>query len=67
MKIEYELTPTQIKKLADWFETRPNAEHIGTIGCRYTYCITPSSIGNLISVVDNTTDEELNLTEYELL
>ena len=67
MKIEYELTPTQVKKLASWFKTRPDAELIGTIGCRYTYKITPTSIGPLISIVDNLTKEELDLVEYELL
>lgn len=36
--------------------------YCGAIGGRYTYKFTPTSLGNIVKVIDNYTKEELDLT-----
>lgn len=61
---KFELTEDQIKKFEKWQEKRKSM-YTGTIGGRYTFEFTPTSIGIAVVAVDNLTRTKLNLTDYE--
>lgn len=60
----FNITDQQAEKLKEWFDARPE-RYGGAIGGRFTYSITPTSIGIIYKVKDNATGEEIDLTEYE--
>jgi hypothetical protein len=62
--MNFTLTSDQIKKLEEWMDTLPVVP-TGSIGGRFTYRFTPHSIGLGVSVYDEATKEELDLTDYE--
>lgn len=58
------LTEAQYLKYREWMDSRPvKAE--GATGGRITYQITPTTLGTVIKVIDNCTQDSLDLTEYE--
>ena len=46
-------------------ECRKDNRYEGTVGGRFTYKITPTTLGMVIKVVDGMTKKELDVTEYE--
>lgn len=60
----FELTPEQHAKLANWASRFP-LKLTGANGGRFTYCFTPTSIGLVVKVIDNCTQEQVDLTKYD--
>lgn len=58
------LTEAQEKKLAEWIEANDPNAYAGASGGRYSYILTPTSIGLCVSVRDNLKKIEINLTDY---
>jgi hypothetical protein len=58
------LTDHQEQIANNWIETR-NKEDCGPIGGRWSYRFTPTAVGDCVSVVDNATGDELDLTDYD--
>jgi hypothetical protein len=63
MNITIELSEEQQSRLLQWQSSHAE-KYTGALGGRYTFKVTPTSIGNLIKVSDIVTHEELDLTEY---
>lgn len=61
----FKLTEKQKQKLSDWIKNNDPDKYCGAIGGRLTYSFTPTSIGIAVSVRDNITQLEIDLTEYE--
>ncbi len=57
------LNEEQVKKLEKWQNENKNVENLSPIADRYTFVITPTSIGTVIIVKDNITGQSLDLTE----
>lgn len=57
----FSLTLKQQKIVDAWMDSLPDA-YTGAVGGRFTYSWTPTSIGDLISVKDAITGQELDLT-----
>jgi len=58
------LDDTQLNKLAEWQENHTPI-YVGAIGGMYTFSFTPTGIGVIIEVKNNTTGESINLTDYD--
>ncbi len=58
------INSTQNKKINEWMSTHKNA-YEGAIGGRYTFCFTPTSLGEVIVVKDSVTNTEIDVSEYE--
>ncbi len=59
------LQPSEIKKLEEFFNNRPNPEaYTGAIGGRYTYSMTPTTLGCVYIVRDNLLKEDCDITDY---
>lgn len=61
----FKLTKQQKQKLSDWMEKNTPDKYCGAIGGRWTYSFTPTTLGIAVSVRDNLTKLEIDLTEYE--
>lgn len=61
----FKLRPEQEEKLVKWKEARKEV-YTGVSGGRYTYVFTPTSLGCIVSVLDNVTNDKLDLTDYDL-
>ncbi len=60
----FEVSKADSKKIEAWIE-KQGPRTIGTIGGRYSYCFTPTSLGVVFKVLDALTGAELDLTDYE--
>ena len=60
----FTLTQEQLKAADKWQESQPKIDG-GAIGGRWTYVITPTSIGLIVTLIDNATQAEIDLTEYD--
>ncbi len=58
------LTKEQDLKLSDWKSQHKNANE-GTIGGRYSYEFTPTSLGCIEICKDAITKTQIDLTDYE--
>jgi hypothetical protein len=58
----FRLTPEQAAKLAAWKKTLP-PEPPTAIGGAFTYCLTPTSLGDILKV-QYYDGNEIDLTEY---
>ena len=62
--MKFELDPEEIKKLNNWLKTKDLKKYSGTIGGRFTYCFTPTSLGIVVKVKDGIDEDEIDLTDY---
>ena len=60
----FSLTEEQKIKLDEWKSQQVEKDKVGTIGDRYTYSFTPTSLGIIVIVKDNVTNSEINLTDF---
>jgi len=53
-------------KANDWInkQLKEKPKEVGAIGGRFTYSFTPTNLGTIISINDNSTHESLDLTDY---
>jgi hypothetical protein len=63
---KFELTESEQKKLDKWMKKKNLNLYEGTIGGRFTYSFTPTSIGTIVVVKDAMEQkDEINLTDYD--
>ena len=62
-KEAFELTEDQLKMIDKWIKSNP-APLTGAIGGRYTYSFTPTTLGVVTTVRNNSTGKELDVTNY---
>jgi hypothetical protein len=62
----FELSAEQERIANEWIDKR-NREAHGPIGGRWSYRFCPTSIGVCVSLVDNASGDELDLTDYDTL
>ena len=60
----FSLTEEQKIKLDEWKSQQAEEDKVGTIGDRYTYSFTPTSLGIIVIIKDNVTNSEINLTDF---
>lgn len=64
---EYETTKTKWRELEDWkTQHTPPLEDWPTMGELFTYEITPTSMGTIVTVRDNKTKDDFQLTDWGL-
>ena len=62
----FELDDDQIKKFEEWGEKMEKINpFMPTTGERWTFCFTPTGLGTIVKVVDEVTNETLDLTQWE--
>jgi hypothetical protein len=66
MKISYEFTDAEISKLTDWLAAQNIDNELSPINGQITFCITETSIGTAITVRNNLTKEEYDITDYSV-
>lgn len=62
--ISFEITSEQFEKLRAWKNDLPKKK-FGAIDFGYTYCFTPTGIGESL-VVTRSDGYEINLTDYDM-
>ena len=63
---KFELDDTQIKKFEKWKKKQKKKDpSLPTAGERWTFCFTPSGLGLIVSVIDQTTKKEKDLTDWD--
>lgn len=65
MLLQFELTKEQTEQFEKWKNENEPDLYAGLIGGRYTYELTPTSVGDTLVVKDNLKNIEINLTDYE--
>lgn len=60
----FELTAKEQDKLNIWMATKDLLIYTGTIGGRFTYQFTPTSLGVIVKVLDGLDKTEIDLTDY---
>ena len=60
----FRLNDEQLKVLFEWQE-KHHRRYLGAIGGTYTFSFTPTTLGTVIVVKNNSNGEEIDLTEYE--
>lgn len=63
---KFELDDTQIKKFEKWKKKQTKKDSsLPTAGERWTFCFTPSGLGLIVSVIDQVTKKEKDLTDWD--
>ena len=60
----FRLNDNQLKILFDW-QKKHQRRYLGACGAAYTFSFTPTTLGTVIVVKNNSNGEEIDLTEYE--
>lgn len=68
MSIAFKMSKTEETKAKAWEEiqTAKNNKQTTTIGGRFSYTFTPTSVGVAVVVRDNLLNESLDVTDYDL-
>lgn len=55
-----------LERVKSWVKNQKDkySDKTGTIGDRFSYRFTPTSLGTIISVIDSLTNEEIDITDY---
>ena len=64
VSISFDMTKDQVDKLEEWKRGLPK-KRFGAIDYGYTYCITPTGLGNTL-IVKRADGFEINLTDYDM-
>jgi hypothetical protein len=63
---KFELDDTQIKKFEKWKKKQMKKDpSLPMAGERWTFCFTPSGFGLIVSVIDQATKKEKDLTDWD--
>ena len=62
--MKFELNEVEIKRFNEW-SSKHEEVYEGTIGGRYTFSFTRTSLGDAVVVTDSFTKEEKNITDYD--
>jgi hypothetical protein len=60
----FELNEEQKEKLNTWIRSKA-VVYEGAIGGRYSFCFTPNSLGQVVTVTDIIKKDTLDLTDYD--
>ena len=64
--VMFEISESQIDKFEKWKKKMMKLNpSMPTAGERWTFCFTPTGLGTIVNVVDEVTNEKLDLTEWE--
>lgn len=63
-EINFRLTEKEAK-LAHKFMKEKELDYVGAIGGQFTFTFTRTSIGQIITIIDNASKEELTLTDFD--
>lgn len=65
---KFELDEQEIAKFEEWQKSQEEKHpgHHTTIGGRWSFTFIPTGIGNIVKAADFETNEEIDLTDYEL-
>lgn len=66
MKIQYELNENEINSLKDWLSTQHIDDNHSPINGQITFCLTETTIGTSVTVRNNITREEFDITDYSI-
>lgn len=63
---ELNMTDKQQSQANEWIKKQldEKPKSVGAIGGRFTYSFTPTSLGTIVTVSDNSTKDSLDLTDY---
>lgn len=62
----FEINTPQIKKFERWKKKMMKINSsMPTAGERWTFCFTPTGLGTIVTVIDEATNEKLDLTEWK--
>lgn len=62
----FTIFPEEMKKLKAWMNTKKLKKYSGSIGARFTYSFTPTSIGTVITVSDAMEQKDtIDITDYD--
>lgn len=64
--MRFEITEKQQERINNWLKGKDLSVYTGAIGGRLTYSFTPTSLGIIEKVFDSVTNDELDVTEYDL-
>lgn len=66
----FTLYPSEQAKLHKWMAEQDailkDQKYEGAIGGRFTYSFTPTSLGCVVTVRDDLTDNEIDVTDYSM-
>lgn len=63
----FDFTAEQQRKIVDFMSLKSSDNaYEGAIGGRFTYSFTPTGLGCVIKIRDNITEEELDVSDYEM-
>lgn len=62
----FQIDEETTKKIQEWKNSLKDPDTCGTIGDRFTYSFTPTSLGCIIKVKDGLTSEEKDFTDYDM-
>ena len=62
----FELNDDQLKKFEKWKKKMMKKDSsMPTAGERWTFCFTPTGLGTIVKVIDEATNETLDLTDWD--
>jgi hypothetical protein len=63
--MKFYIDPKQQEKYDKWMQSKDLNSYTGAIGGRFTYLMTPTSLGTIYKIRDNLDKTELDVTEYD--
>lgn len=65
-ELRFDINETELKNIEDFKRdcVNNNPDRGGVIGGRWTYTITPTGLGNIVTVKDEVSKSEINATDY---
>lgn len=64
-KIRFSIDGVGLDKLAEWIDSiSDEIGHGGASGGHFTYSFTPTSLGTVVVITENTTKKSINITDY---
>ena len=65
-EMQFEICTIQMNKFEKWKKKMMKIDpSMPTAGERWTFCFTPTGLGTIVKVVDEATNQKLDLTEWE--
>lgn len=61
--LKFEISDDAKKQLDEWLQKRPN-KHPGALGGRYTYSLTPTNIGIIVTLKDELMKESVTIEDF---
>ena len=62
--MRFNLNKVELARIKE-FQDKHRVAYSGAIGGQFSYKFTPTSLGDIITVIDGTSGEELNVTDFD--